>query len=59
MVSYLDTLWVYSCRVVMTYTAIITFLLSIFCFYQVTQLAVNNVYSNEDIRGRWNGHRRN
>ena len=30
-----------------------------FCVYQTCGLGMKNVASNEDIRHRWNGHRRN
>ena len=41
------------------YTSIIALSLLIFCSYQACSLGLSNVASNEDIRHRWNGHRRN
>ena len=49
--------WV--CRINIVYTAIVAFLLLSFCYYQVFALGMLNVTSNEDIRSRWNGHRKN
>lgn len=41
------------------YTSIIALCLLTFCTYQACSLGLSNVASNEDIRHRWNGHRRN
>ena len=41
------------------YTSIIALCLLTFCTYQSCSLGLSNVASNEDIRHRWNGHRRN
>ena len=46
-------------KVLFIYTSIIALCLLTFCTYQSCSLGLSNVASNEDIRHRWNGHRRN
>ena len=41
------------------YGGLVAICLTTFCIYQVTGLSLRNIASNEDIRHRWNGHRRN
>ena len=46
-------------KTVAVYGGLVAICISTFCIYQVTGLSLRNVASNEDIRHRWNGHRRN
>jgi len=48
-----------SLKLLILYAGVIAFSLLTFAAYQVFSLGVNNISSNEDIRHRWNGHRRN
>jgi len=48
-----------TCKTVVIYAALFALSLSSFCVYQICALGMKNVASNEDIRHRWNGHRRN
>ena len=54
-----DLVYSVVCRVLVAYTGLVTICLGSFCAYQITGLSLRNIASNEDIRHRWNGHRRN
>lgn len=48
-----------TCKTVVIFSALFALSLTSFCTYQICALGMKNVASNEDIRHRWNGHRRN
>lgn len=51
--------YTFTVKVVTIDAALFSLCLVTFCIYQIFALGLNNVASNEDIRHRWNGHRRN
>lgn len=46
-------------RLLVCYGTAFFAMLGIFGFHQTLNLAYTNVTSNEDLRGRWNGNRKN
>jgi hypothetical protein len=48
-----------SVKALLVYTLVIAIALSIFGAYQLCGLGMDNLASNEEIRGRWNGNRHN
>ena len=51
--------YAYTMRTILIYSAFVGGCLLTFASYQVCSLGLRNVASNEDIRHRWNGHKRN
>ena len=54
-----ETFYSASVKALLVYTLVISLALYIFGAYQLCGLGLDNIASNEDIRGRWNGNRNN
>ena len=51
--------YAYILKGIFLYTAFVALALFIFFLYQFTSLNLNNLASNEDLRSRWNGNKKN
>jgi hypothetical protein len=52
-------LYTFTVKTTTIYAGLFSMCMTAFCLYQVCALGMKNTASNEDIRHRWNGHRRN